>query len=221
MKSTSGQQLELLYSFFETYGTERLNGLNEKYFSSLNENEREEAWSFLKDGFSLSSERIAGLYLLDKMRAVELFKEALSFPIDSSPFPAERKFLESNRLLILRCINSVEPHEGYLVAMCGFANSEFPKVRAEFAQALPIQKLASNVMESLKGMIFAETELIPLTSAITKFMAIYGMNYDLSNSLYKSIYLSLRSDNPKEKIAGMSRLEESTPTLKRLYSFSK
>lgn len=203
MNSKLGQQSELLYGFFETYGTERLNGLNERYFFGLNENEKEEAWNFLKDGFYLSSERITGLCVLDKTRAVDLFKKAVSLPLDSSPFPAEQRASESNRLLMLRYISSVEHDEKYVDAIGEFATSQFPTIRAEFAQSLPTRQLVRSAVDALKGMIFTETERVPLTSAITKFMAIHGMDYDMNDPLYKSIYLLLRSEDPKEKAFGM------------------
>jgi hypothetical protein len=62
-------------------------------------------------------------------------------------------------------------------------------------------------LEALKGMVFTETERIPRTSAITKLMVIYGLDFDMDDPFYKSIYLSLRSDNPKEKLSAMRRLE--------------
>ena len=186
---TSSRKIKLLYSFFGNYGTERLAGLRESHFSGLSEGEREEAWNFLKDGFNLSSERITGLYMLDKVRAVKLFKVEVEAPIVSSPFPAEQQALEGNRLLMLRYICNVEPDEKYVDAICKFATSQFPKIRAEFAQSLPTRQLGRSVVDALKGMIFTETERVALTSAITKFMAIHGMDCDMNDPLYKSIYL--------------------------------
>lgn len=205
---TSSRKIKLLYGFFQTYRTERLAGLSESHFSGLSEDEREEAWNFLKDGFNLSSERINGLYMLDKVRAVNLFKVEVEAPIVSSLFPAEQQALEGNRLLMLRYICNVEPDKKYVDAICKFATSQFSKIRAEFAQSLPTRQLGCSAIDALKGMIFTETERVPLTSAITKLMAIYGMDYDMNDPLYKSIYLLLRSENHKDKIFGMSRLEK-------------
>lgn len=206
------KKLESLYKFFETYGTERLQGLDESYFADLNESEKEQAWNFLKEGFSLSDERIRALFILDQVRAIELFKEALSLPVRSSQFAAEREAIERNRLLMVNYINGVEPTQKYIEAMSEFARSEFPKIRAQFAQSLPVQQVTQSTMDAIKGMIFTETERIPLVSAIVKFMEIHQMSYDLENPLYKSIYLSLRSDNQKEKISGLKRLEKLKPT---------
>jgi len=41
------------------------------------------------DKFYISSKRVAGLYILDKIKDVDLFKKTVSLPIIYSPFPAE------------------------------------------------------------------------------------------------------------------------------------
>jgi hypothetical protein len=207
MAAKSGSKMAEFYGFFEKFGTERLNGLGESYFVDLSDSEKEEAWKFLQDGFESSAERITGLYNLDKARAVPLFKEAIELPLGSSPYPAEQKAIESNRLLMLRYINSVEPDKKYITAMCEFSKSQFEDVRTEFAQSMPVHQITHEAVDALKGMIFTETETVPLTSAITKLMVIHGMEFDRKSSVYKSLYMSLRSDDPKEKAAAMSRLE--------------
>lgn len=211
MTSTLNPKLAPIYGFFEKYGTERLNGLDPSYFLALNESEKEEAWNFLSDGFALSAERIHALYNLDKIRAVSVFKKAIEVPIAASPYPAERKAMEECCLLMLRYINSVAADEKYVAAISKFAESEFWQVRAQFAQSVPIHQVTQRAVDALKGMIFTETERIPLTSAITKFMVIHGMDFDANDPVYKSIYKSLRSNDPKEKLLGMKRLEEKQP----------
>lgn len=57
-------------------------------------------------------------------------------------------------------------------------------------------------------MIFMKTEQLPLSSAITKYMVIHGLDFDARDPLYKSIYMGLRSDDPKAKMEAMKRLEE-------------
>jgi len=203
----SSPALRRFYDFFETYGAERLNGLDESYLAPLTSAEREEAWKFLAKDVALSEEAIKGLYILDKVRAIRLFKDVLAVPVDISEYPAERKELEVNRLLLLAYINSVEPDEKYVNALCEFSNSEFEDVRGLFARSLRVDQTTSDAVEALKRMIFTEVERVPLASAITKFMAIHGMDFDMDDPLYDSIYRALRSDNPKEKLAAMRRLQ--------------
>jgi hypothetical protein len=193
--------------FFSMHNKERLEGPSESYFVALSDSEKEEAWKFLQDGFESSAELITGLYNLDRARAAPLFKEAIEAPMKSSPYPAEQKAIETNRLLMLRYINSVEPDEKYIAAMCEFSNSQFGDVRTEFAQSLSVHQITPEAVDALKGIIFTETETIPLTSAITKLMVIHGMEFDRKSSVYKSLYMSLRSADPKEKMAAMGRLE--------------
>jgi hypothetical protein len=204
MNSTSNP--ERFYRFFESYGAERLNGLDESYFLDLTASEKDEAWDFLAT-FELGEETIKGLYILDKGRAIALIKKALTLPMKRSLYPAEREAIERCRLLIIKYINGVEPDERYIAAMFEFANSEFEDVRAELTQSLPVCKITREVVEVLKKMIFTETEIIPLASAISKLMMIHGMDFDRHDPTYKSIYLSLNSDNPKEKLSAMGRLE--------------
>jgi hypothetical protein len=211
MTFTINPKLAPIYGFFEKYGTERLNGLDPSYFLALNASEKEEAWNFLSDRFALSPERINALYNLDEKKAVAVFKKEIDIAIATSPDPAKRKGIEECRLLMLLYINSVDADEKYVVAMSEFADSEFAAVRARFAQSVPIHQVTQSAVNALKGMIFTETERIPLASAIAKFMVIHGMDFDAKDPLYKSIYMSLRSDDPKEKLSAMKRLEEMQP----------
>lgn len=207
MIAIRSQKLAPLYAFFETYGMERLHGLSESYFFDLDDDEKEEAWKFLEDRFYLSVDCITGLYMLDPIKAVDLFKKTIDFPVAVSEIPAERRAMENNRLLILSYINGVDPDEKYVAAMCELAKSEFSEVRGRFARSVPIYQVTHAAVEALKGMIFTETERIPLSSAITKLMVIHGLDYDRKDPVYKAIYLSLRSDNHQEKISGIKRLE--------------
>jgi hypothetical protein len=91
--------------------------------------------------------------------------------------------------------------------MTKYSDSEFPKIRAKFAQVLPLRKIAPCSVDALKKMIFTEVERIPLAAAITKFMAIHGMDYEIDDPVYNSIYISLRSGGSEEKLSAMKRLE--------------
>jgi len=207
MNPKSNPKLERLYHFFDTYGTERLNGLDESYFFDLNQSEKEEAWNFLRKGVPSSYEHIKGLYALDPDRALQVFKAAIDIPMETSSYESEREQLESSRLLMLSYITSIEPEEKYINAMVKFSNSEFPDIRGQFARSAPAHKTTFEAIEALKKMIFTETEISPRTYAITKLMASYGMKFKLKDPIYDSIYLMLRSDNSKDKERAMKQLE--------------
>lgn len=197
------------YEFFEKTGTERLSSFDESYFEGMSQADRQEAWNFLENAFARSADSITGLYLLGSVNAVSLFKAEIATSMPTTPYPALRRALESNRLLMLSYICKLEPDPIYIDAMTEFVNSEFEEIRGEFAQAVPVSPVTHNVIEALKRMIFTEIERIPLTSAITKLMVIHGMDFDRHDPLYKSIFLLLISDTPGDKIAGMARLERS------------
>ena len=130
---TSSPKLARFYHFFKTYGTARLNGLDESYFLDLDEREKNEAWDFLVES-GLSKETLDGLFLLDRERAIGLIKDALASPMEISSYSAEQKEMEALRLSMLKYLSDVSPAEEYIDAMCEFARSKFEEVRAVFAQ---------------------------------------------------------------------------------------
>ena len=185
-----------------------MQGLDQSYFSDLNQDEKIEAWNFLQEKFWLSSDCITGLYLIDPSRAVELFKDILSLRAPTSPHAAMQEALEDNRLLMLSYINESDSDEEYIDSLIQFSESKFPRIRAQFASAVPTLHIRPALVDALKRMIFTETERLALTNAITKLMVIYGLDFDAENPLYKSIYLALRSDDAKEKKSAIRRLQE-------------
>jgi hypothetical protein len=211
MTFTSNPKLAPIYEFFEKSGTERLQGLNPNYFLGLNESEKEEAWSFLSERFARSVERIEALYNLDPKRAVDTFKKAIDVLVEPSAYASERKALEECRLLMLHLINNLEPDEKYIAEINRFAGSEFKEIRAQFTRSVPTHQVTRDTVDALKGMIFTETDDTTQSTAIIKLMAIYGMNFDAKDPLYKSTYMSLRSDDHKQKLSAIKRLEAKQP----------
>ena len=200
--------LAKFYAFFDKTGTERLSGLDQSYFDGISQADRQEAWYFLVSDFARSPDAISGLYLLDSAKAVALFKAEIDMPMSITSFSAVRRMLESNRLLMLKYINKRDPDPIYINAMTAFANSEFKEIRGEFASSVPIAPVTRGVVDALKRMIFTEIERIPITLAITKLMVIHGMDFDRHDPVYKSIFMAMKSDDPDDKIAGMTRLQQ-------------
>lgn len=200
-------RLERFYDFFKTIGAARLDGLDESYFVGLTNEEKETAWIFMRENFTRSSERIAGMYLLDSSRAVNEFKKALVIPIDQIQIINEQEELESSRLSMLKYVNLYEPDEKWVAAMCDFAVSNFSTVRDKFAHDLPAKRLTFAAVSALKRMILTEVERVPLISAITKLMLIHGMDFHMDDPVYDSIYRLLKSQNKNEKLSAFTRLE--------------
>ena len=211
MKQTSNAKLARFHRFFETHGRERLDGLDESYFAELTQTEKQEAWNFLEAGVPSSYEHIKGLYLLDRDRAMQLFSKALALHIEQSQYPSEREQLESSRLLMLSYINCVEHDPKIMKEMTEFAKSEFSGIRGQLARALPVQDIIPEAVAALKAMILTEPATGPRAAAITKFMSIHGLKFKLRDPVYNSIYLSLRSDDPEEKLSAINKLETMKP----------
>lgn len=206
--STDAAGLARFYAFFEKFGTERLNGLDSSYFQDLTATEKAEAWAYLKDGFEVSDERIRGLYLLDPAAAVELFQQTVQPPVEDSPYPAKRQAAELSRVLMLRCIVAQQPGAESLNELASRATSEFPKVRSAVMQALPTKQLTPEAIDALKSVVFTEVDEIALSTAITKLMAIHGMEFSAKDPTYKSIYVGLSSENVANKKSAMVKLGE-------------
>ena len=108
---------------------------------------------------------------------------------------------------MLAYILEVCPERKFLLEMIALSHSEFEEVRANFAELVPQRKIIPEVVDALKKMIFVETKRAPLGGAIAKLMAIHGMDFDIDNARYKSIYLELRSGSVDDKLRAMKRLE--------------
>jgi hypothetical protein len=197
-----------IYQFFDKQGTERLNGLDKSYLDGLTAKEIENVWEYLRANFTASTERINGLFIINKIRAASLFKDAINAPIEVSPFQEEQEELEKARLLMLRYIYAVEPRGQYIDAMCKFSHSEFERVRGRFAQSVPANQTTPETVDALKRMIFTEIETMPLTSAISKFMAIHGIEFSMDDPVYRSVFRALLSKNPDDKSIAIERLEK-------------
>lgn len=202
-------KLARFYGFFTTYGRERLDGLDRSYFEGMAEEELEEAWRHLANRRFLDEESAYGLWLIDWERAVELFKRALAEPMETSLYPAERDAIERARLQLLAYVSSVEPDRDYVDAICGFANSEFEDVRAQFARTVSPRRLTPDIVDALKAMILTESARLALICAVNSFMGLYGMSGLDMDSCTKEIYLSLMSTDQDRKLAAIEQVEAS------------
>jgi hypothetical protein len=200
--------LAKLHHFFQDRGMERLNGLDKSYFYDLNDEEKVQAWNFLSDNFKYSSDKTTGLFLLDPEKAVTLFKDEVQTPLERTEYKDQFRIQQENKILMLHYILLLDFNEKYIKMMDQFGKSEFEEVRTLFAQFLPIKNVPDSSLDILKGMIFTETETLPQTSAITKFMAIYGHNFKLNDPSYKSLFKALLSDNEKEINSAMHQIEQ-------------
>jgi len=209
MQNSDSHKLERLYTFFNTFGRERLDGLDRSYFRDLSPAESAEAWDFLMDGFADSVDKINGLYLLDEMRAIGEFKIALDEQAPELACAAN----QINRLLMLRYVTNADTDPRYIGMLADFARDKSEDVRAQFAQSLSLRNATTDNVNTLKGMIFIETERLPLATAILALMDLHGVSYDPNDPEQRSIYMALRSSATDDKLAGMRRLNAIRPLM--------
>jgi len=207
MMSTTSPGLTRFYAFFESWGRERLDGLDASHFRGLTVSETEEAWNFLEKNLAVSLESTRGLYLINPLRAVEKFKKQVYMPIAESTYRDQRCAREENRTLMLHLILSHDPAREYVEILNAFASSEFADVRARFADYLPVAEVSQRSLDLLKEMIFTETDSIARSLAISKFMAIRGYNFKFRDERYKALYRALTSSDEEEKKAAIQQIE--------------
>lgn len=200
--------LAKLHHFFQDRGMERLNGLDKSYFYGLSDDEKLQAWNFLSDNFKYSSDKTTGLFLLDPEKALTLFKDEVQTPLERTEYKDQCRVQQENKILMLHYILSLDSNEKYINLMDQFGKSEFEEVRTLFAQFLPTRNVPTSSLNVLKGMIFTETETLPQTSAIAKFMAIYGHDFKLNDPSYKSLFRALLSDNEKDINSAIHQIEQ-------------
>ncbi|MYM73114.1 hypothetical protein GTP56_13035 [Duganella sp. FT134W] len=207
MTNSISPELARFYAFFETTGLARLDGLDASYFRGLTDSEKQEAWNFLEKNLKFSVDSTCGLCLINPEMAVEKFKEHVRQPLDDGLYPEERRELEENRLLMLHLILSREPSPEYAEILTGFSASEFGESRAKFAEYLPVANVSERSLNVLKTMIFTETVRIALSCAASKFMAIWGYNFEFGDERYKALYRRLTSSEEEEKKAAIQQIE--------------
>lgn len=206
--------LSRLHDFFQSTGRERLDGLDASYFADLSTSEQKQAWDFLKEDFYLSEDQITGLYLLNPNEAIKLFLDEINTQRKTPEYPAEVQADEDCKILMLRYICKENPSQANIDHLAKYSNSSSSNTRTKVAQSLPTQPTTQDAITALKGMIYTETERLPLSVATEKLMAIYGLEFDQNDSNYKSIYMGLRSPELDKKNRGFAQLERlSTPKL--------
>lgn len=169
--------------------------------------EREQAWKFLEKEFHLSEDKIIGLHLLNPNKAAQLFLNEITISRDEPKYAKEAQANERCIILMLRFVCKEVPIKENIDLLALYCNSDSIDARTKAAQALPTRPTTLNAIRALRSMIYSETERLPLSIAIVKLMAIYHLEFNQNDSNYKSIYMNLRSPEPKRKEQGVAQLE--------------
>jgi hypothetical protein len=187
--------------FFSMNNRERLDGLNEVYFSGMTEQERAMAFNYLLDRLDGggSRETVQGLFLADPGRAAPIVRELLQ----------ANKLREDAEIAGAWELGRLEPDPGLISVFIRLMSSSDKYNRANAAFYVPSTVLTEELDRALKGMIRTETETLPLVNATNKLLECYGITREsVRKEEFSRFYRGLRSETPRDKEAIFKELDE-------------
>jgi len=185
--------------FFSMHNKERLDGLNECYFTAMTPAERARAFDYLLGHFKFggTEESVHGLFRADPVRAVEVMARLL----DEGTLSAEAQIAAAWNLrrngsgtnflpIFIRCMSS--PDEDLRAKAAYFVPAEF----------------SDELKTALQAMIRTETEQLPRIHAVDALLKCYGVSEEsIGDDAYKSIYLGLHSEDLSAKERAFKQLD--------------
>lgn len=204
--STSSYQRFL--NFFELSQRERLDGLDQSYFSNMTMEEKEMAFQYLERDFEISEESLKGMYLCFPDRAIAKFKEALKKPRYQKESKREDDALLMCRILMAGYICNAEPTAENINRLANIdVSNENEAIRTMLYKMIPSNPTSEAALETLENAILTEKDRLPASTAIIKFMASYNLLFDMNDSTYKKIYRGLMSDLHSDKTSMITTLK--------------
>lgn len=192
--------------FFSMHNKERLDGLDESYFTAMNEQERNLAYTYLlklveKGG---TEESMNGLFRADFDRATEAASRLL----------VEDKLNPEAQIAAAWNLSKVQDNEGLFQVFARYMSDPDRKLRAKAAYYVPENMDRDNLKSCLIGMIRTETEQLPRIHAVNKILALYGVSKSsIGEKIYREIYSGLHSDELRDKEQAFGKLEALSKTL--------
>lgn len=192
--------------FFSMHNKERLDGLDESYFTAMNEQERNLAYTYLlklvENGGT--EESMNGLFRADFDRATEAASRLL----------VEDKLNPEAQIAAAWNLSKVQDNEGLFQVFAHYMSDSDRKLRAKAAYYVPENMDRDNLKSCLKGMIRTETEQLPRIHAVNKILALYGVSKSsIGEKIYREIYRGLHSDELRDKEQAFGKLEALSKTL--------
>lgn len=200
--------------FFKLTQRERLEGLDRSYFSAMTEEEKNNAFEFLKSqpDFECFSETLRGLYLCHPEKAIDLFKFLLKKEIKKYEIQRDNDLELYGRVFMSGYVCNTEPTKENInnLVSIDVSNSN-DDVRNLKYQLIPTSPTTLEAIACLKNALNDELKKTdsdsPLSTAKITLMSIYGVEFSLTDENYKKIYRALSSTNSSEKIAAIKKLE--------------
>lgn len=185
--------------FFSTHNKERLDGLNEIYFTPMTQDERRMAFDYLLKRVEAggTEESVNGLFLAEEERAMVTIK----------------KLLENNNLRDEAKISAAWnlyrriPDTALMIYFTSAISSPDERTRAKAAYYIPAEK-SPEVISALKGMIRTETDLLASINATNKILECYGVTRDsVPKEEFSKLYKGLRNDEPNIRESTLRKLD--------------
>jgi len=188
-------------NFFSMNNRERLDGLNEIYFTGMTTEERSMAFDYLlklvHNGGS--RETVHGLFLADAGRAAPIVRELLD----------AHKLREDAEITAAWNLQQIAPDTALLPVFIRLMSSADKYNRANAAFYVPADILTPELDAALKGMIRTDTETLPLVNATNKLLECYGITREsVSKEAFSRFYRGLRSEKAGDKEATFKRLAD-------------
>ena len=204
----STNSYQRLFNFFELSQRERMDGLDQSYFSEMTAEEKEMAFQYLERYFEVSEESLKGMYLCFPDRAITKFKEALKKPMHRKESKREDEALLMCRILMAGYVCNAEPTAENINVLANFdIANENEDIRAMLYKMIPSNPTSEAALETLENAILTEKDRLPASTAIIKFMASYNLLFDMNDSTYKKVYRGLMSDLHSDKVSMITTLK--------------
>jgi hypothetical protein len=186
--------------FFSMHNKERLDGLDESYFSDMNQKERDMAFGYLLKLVRAggTEESMHALFRADSERAVEPVEQLLN----AGTLNKEAQIAAAWNLREVKWDDKL-----LSIFICHMTSFDH-RLRSMAAYYVP--PLSSGELKSaLRAMIRVETVLLPLIHAVNKLFECSGVTEDsIGEKRYLQIYRNLRSDDLQLKERAFKELED-------------
>jgi hypothetical protein len=185
--------------FFEMRNKERLDGLNELYFSEMTPEERAKAFDHLLKMTESGGgeESINGLFIADAERAAPIVKNLLD----------EKKLNDRAQISAAWNLYRVHPDPNFLKIFTSLMSSPDRRVRARATYYVPAE-MDADLIAALKGVIRTDTDSSTQINASNKLLECFGITREsVSKEQFSRYYRGIRSDDSEVKEATFELLD--------------
>jgi hypothetical protein len=202
--------------FFKLTGRDRFEGLDKGYFSAMTEEEKNDAFEFLKSqpDFECFSETLYGLYLCDPEKAINLFKDLLKKEIKVYEIQRDNDLELHGRVFMAGYVCNIETTKTNINNLVSIDVSKArDDVRNLKYRLIPSSPTTLEAIDFLKNALKDELKRPDTDSATATatakltLMSTYGVEFDMNDKNYMSISLGLMSSNEEERLSAFKKLE--------------